>query len=336
MSENSDFALKPEELEAVKIWAEGKTMTEAYCEVFKKKEDLESVPKQTLNKRIQRFFGTDRMKQAMAASSFEREEKFKKEQERKKAIESYTPVIKNIVPKIQKAVEEEKKKEKKKKAEEKKLERESASYFFDKIVRPTLVCTKKDDQEEQTIEARLKSDSVTDEQRAAAMLNNSIPDSNVAVSKQEQTSLSNNSSNIQQDDVPNKTAKEKWIESLLITDDPSALSVYGTGQFMMYHAVNEIIRRDREIKKRGIDVFDKDGSVFTPTVISAIKTAASMIIPFTPTQENSKDNSIPMAVTLLGLMQDDIKVDPDAYTAPIPPTVTIDVTNGESKNENKD
>jgi hypothetical protein len=306
MSKDDEKELTPDELEALEIWTTGKSMIEAYTQVMSKYRDLSTLPKQTLNKRVQRFFASPYLKMAMVDRDDERKKNVK-------AIE-LKPIVDQIGPKIQQIVDEEKKKrkdakriEKKKKADERKAEEKSASHFFDTIVRPNLTTTPKAPPKEKEVQE-------TDVQIATSILNK-VSSEIEKPSPELETILE-----------PKKTAKEKWLESLLITDEPTPMSVYGTGQFMMSQAVNEIIKRDKEIKKKGISVLSKDGSVFTPTIISAMKTAASMIIPFVPTQEAIKDNGTATAVTLLGLMQDKIDEDPDAYTAPIPPTVTIDVT----------
>ena len=98
------------------------------------------------------------------------------------------------------------------------------------------------------------------------------------------------------------------------------MTIYGTGQFIAYMAVKEIMDRQAEIKKRGLTALDKNGSVFTPTILNALKTAAAMVLPFAPapTAEDRKEMS--KAAVLLGLFPDDIKEDPDFSTA-APPVV---------------
>lgn len=284
--------LTQDELDAVALWANGKTMTEAYCEVMRRNNiDVTKLPKQTLNKRVQRFFGSEKMKNAMLVIGHGRDERKK----RQKAIETYGRVVKNVKPKIKQATDSENKKEKESKAKEAEVARDSntISSFVDKVVIPNVSSDKAN-----SIDPASRIEAVTK--------TNDIQDINIA----------------------GKQAREKWLESLMITEDPSAISVFGTGQFIMYHAVSEMMKRDKAIKEHryGTGIFDKNGSVFTPLILNAMKTAASMIIPFVPTQEAIKDNGTAMAVTLLGLMQDKIDEDPDDYTAPIPPTVTIDVT----------
>jgi uncharacterized protein YggL (DUF469 family) len=291
--------LKKEEQEAVELWASGKSMTEAYCIVMRKKGyDIDTLPKQTLNKRVQRFFASDKIKEAMVLSGRNREQRVRQEVEKKLAIKKYTEVAKRVEPKIKEAAEAEKKAEEKregvKKEREIAKEANNISSFIDKVVLPNV----------------------------------SSPKASGFASKVESVTQTNEINPL---NIADKTAKDKWLESLMITEEPSAISVYGTGQFVMYHAVSEMMKRDRAIKmqRSGTGVFDKNGSVFTPLILNALKTAASMIIPFVQTQDSIQDKGAAMAVTLLGLMQDKIEEDPDAYTAPIPPTAEmIDVTNG--------
>lgn len=118
-----------------------------------------------------------------------------------------------------------------------------------------------------------------------------------------------------------KSTRAAWLESLsCVGGDPSSMTIYGTGQFIAYMAVKEIMDRQAEIKKRGLTALDKNGSVFTPTILNALKTAAAMVLPFAPapTAEDRKEMS--KAAVLLGLFPDDIKEDPDFYTA-APPVV---------------
>lgn len=270
-------------------------MTDAYCEVMRRKEDIDSLPKQTLNKRVQRFFGSERMKKMMATNSEYREKAIV----RQKTMDVYAPAVQQIRPKIKQAVEEEKKAEKKKHETLINKKKETLSSIIDNVVLPSA-----------STEFQSKVDSVTQ--------TNEIPILNVA----------------------DKSARQKWLDSLTITDQPEAISVYGTGQFIMYHAVSEMMKRDRAIKEKRRDtgIFDKNGTVFTPMILNAFKVAASMIIPFTQTQAGDQQREMSMAAALLQLSMNNLDVNPDAYTAPIPPTVeveTIDVTkdnNNEGEN----
>ena len=100
--------------------------------------------------------------------------------------------------------------------------------------------------------------------------------------------------------------RDLLLESLNINKDPSAMTIYGTGQFLAYVAVKEIMQRQREIKDRHIDVLSKDGSALTPNIINAIKTAAAMILPFAPAPSAEDRREMSKAAVLLGLMPDKI------------------------------
>lgn len=121
-----------------------------------------------------------------------------------------------------------------------------------------------------------------------------------------------------------KADRDKWIESLNVNENPSALSIYGTGQFMVYMAVKEMMARQAEIKAKGISALDKNGSVFTPTIISALKTAAAMILPFAPAPSAEDRKEMSKAAVLLGLMPESITESPDDYTAPLPATIEVE------------
>lgn len=119
-----------------------------------------------------------------------------------------------------------------------------------------------------------------------------------------------------------KSERDKWLESLNVNSNPSAMTIYGTGQFLAYMAVKEIMARQNAIKDGRISVLDKNGSVFTPTIISALKTAAAMVLPFAPAPSAEDRKEMSKAAVLLGLMPDSITESPDDYTAE--PPVTID------------
>ena len=306
MSDDSQ-KLTQDEFEAIQLWSAGRTMTDAYCEVMRRKEDVDSLPKQTLNKRVQRFFGTDRMKKMMATNNEYREKAIV----RQKTMDVYGPVVQKIKPKIQQAVQVEEKTETKKREKHGAIidkKKNTLTSIIDNVVIPN---ASNENGGVSAFQSRV--DEVTQ--------TNEMPVLNVA----------------------DKSARQKWLDSLTITDQPEAISVYGTGQFIMYHAVSEMMKRDRAIKehRRETGIFDKNGSVFTPMILNAFKVAASMIIPFTQTQLGDQQREVSMASALLQLSMDNINVDPDAYTAPIPPTANvqqepIDITSENTSDENKD
>lgn len=119
--------------------------------------------------------------------------------------------------------------------------------------------------------------------------------------------------------------QRKWMRSLSITDEPTALSVYGTGLFLAGVAVKEILARQARIKAENISPLERDGSgsALTPTIISALKTAASMILPFAPAPSADDRHEMSKAAVLIGLLPDNIKESPDSYLAPPPNTIDI-------------
>lgn len=121
-----------------------------------------------------------------------------------------------------------------------------------------------------------------------------------------------------------KTDRDKWLESLNVNENPSSMTIYGTGQFMIYMAVKEMMARQSEIKAKGISVLDKNGSVFTPTIISALRTAAAMVLPFAPAPSAEDRREMSKAAVLLGLMPESITESPDDYTAPIPSAIDVE------------
>ena len=79
------------------------------------------------------------------------------------------------------------------------------------------------------------------------------------------------------------------------------------------------------VKKDGISVLAANGrgSALTPTIISALKTAAAMILPFAPAPSAEDRRQMSKAAVLLGLLPDNIQENPDDYTAPIPATIDV-------------
>jgi hypothetical protein len=130
-----------------------------------------------------------------------------------------------------------------------------------------------------------------------------------------------------------KGDRDQWIESLNVNKDPSAMTVYGSGQYLMYVAVKELMERQKEIKRKNLSVLDKDGSALTPNIINAFKTATSMILPFAPPPTNKERRELSKAAVLLGLLPDSITENPADFAAPIPPTVEVEVESNNNGNE---
>lgn len=245
---DNPFGLSPEEKRVLHYWQNGDNMTEAYKKVMLSMYDAQAISKPALMKRVQRFFSTYRMREAMAATPGERGEKAKEEFEKWRTTQNADTVKRFTGRELG----------------VKALKVAAENKYFEKI---------------------------TGEKATVGT---------------------------------DKSDREKWLESLNINENPSAMTIYGTGQFLCYMAVKEIMARQNAIKEKGISVLDAKGSVFTPTIISALKTAAAMVLPFAPapTAEDRKEMS--KASILLGLLPETIKEDPDDYTAEPPVTINID------------
>lgn len=261
--DDNPFGLSPQERRVLRHWQNGDTMIDAYSKVMLSPYDIQSISKRALEKRVEVFFDTFRLREAMAATPGERGEKARKDLERWRltlgdtASEDIAKKKRNFKPKG------EGKKKKKKKVE---CEEEFDDDSFEK---------------QQAIR----------EMKALRKAG---------------------------------TDREKWLESLNISENPNAMTIYGTGQFLAYMAVKEIMARQDEIRRRGISVLDKNGSVFTSTLISALKTAAAMVLPFAPAPTSEDRKQMSKAAVLLGLFPDKITESPDDYTAP-PPTTDIEL-----------
>lgn len=247
---DNPFGLSPDERRVIYHWQKGDTMTDAYKKVMLSEYDKQAISELALKKRVQRFFDTYRIREAMAATPGERGEKAKKDFEKWKNSQKEEQV-KRLKP-------------------NERTFREIQRDYDNKVF------------EEEVI------------RRGGGP-------------KKEQRELD----------------KEAWLESLNINKDPSAMTVYGTGQFLTYVAVKEIMARQAEIKLKGISPLDKNGSALTPTIISALKTAAAMVLPYAPAPSAEDRREMSKAAVLLGLFPDNIQEDPDAYTAPIPNAIDV-------------
>lgn len=78
-SENSNpFGLSPEEQKVLRRWQHGMSMQDAYAEVMLSMYDRKSIKQGALRQRVNRFFDTYRMREAMAATPGERGEMAKR------------------------------------------------------------------------------------------------------------------------------------------------------------------------------------------------------------------------------------------------------------------
>lgn len=232
--------LSKDELRVLELWAVGYNQAEAYKRVMLSKYELNRISDAALKKRVNRFFGNLRLREAMAQYKGRRGNKARKD------IENYNERKKDIEPP------------------------------------ETKTKAKKETKPKETHEEQPTKTSCND--------------------------------------------AHDWLESLQISKDPTALSIYGTGLFVLQIAVSQIQRRYEEIQKLGLSPFEKDASPYTALDLQAIRTAASMIMPFAPPPTNAERKAMALAGVLVGLTEAEIKEDPDAYTAP-PPASVVDVEN---------
>lgn len=318
---NDNITLSPEERRVLYYWQQGDTMTDAYKKVMMTIcDDTRPVSPTALKKRVIRFFGTFRMRIAMAETPGVRGRQAKKDLERwKKSLSS------------------------------------KALKQFSKL-RKTSKCSKNEEQDEQSeieetpvpeLETDNSEDVCLDEEpdvhttahttapTTDSQITESIPENNLTetedVSEEiedevedfEHPKKETKKSDFKKKKTPVKSDKDKWLDSLNVNENPSSMTIYGTGQFLAYMAVKEIMARQAEIKINHISPLDKNGSALTPTIISALKTAAAMLLPFAPAPTAEDRREMSKAAVLLGLVSDNIQESPDDYTAPIPNAIEV-------------
>lgn len=289
--DKNPFGLSPDELKVLAKWAKGMSMSDAYSDVMLSVYDKKSIREAALKTRVNRFFDTWRMREAMANVGGERGEVGRRAFERWKinhrgeSIKKWAGEEGVVAAKILMEAAQDK--------QEDLLEGEGADVPEDFKANPRKKSAKR-----VNLEKRIKGEMEHQRQLMEEEYEEKYQD------------------RVARD-------KEKWINSLNINVNPDSMTVYGTGQFLAYVAVKEIFARQNAIKASGKSVLDKDGSALTPVIISALKTAAAMILPFAPSPTAEDRKQMSKAAVLLGLMPDDITEDPDDYTAPAP--VPIDV-----------
>ena len=287
----SPFGLSPEEDKVLYYWSKGKSKLDAYKAVMLTQSEQENLSETAIKKRVTRFFSTFRIREAMEQvdrKGGKAKEEFESWRERQK--ERMSRQIDPELARLKDKVKQEIAQELESKINNVPSQdgREQSEVTKESIV-----------EEGEKLIDKLISKKRLEEMRKEA--NDAFPES--------------------------MSEKQKWLSSLQVNSKPSALTIYGTGQFLTYIAVKEMFDRQAAIKARNIDIFEKNGSVLTPNIISAIKTAAAMVIPYAPAPTESDRREMTKAAVLLGLMPDQIQENPDDYTAP--PPVIIDVTDKE-------
>ena len=304
--------LSPEEQRVLYYWSKGKSMTDAYKHVMLSAHDAQSLTEMALKKRVSRFFGTYRMRAAMAAVPGKRGEKAKTDFDKWMQTQKDSTVRK-LAPDMAKL------KEKIESGEFENSSNESDNYEYPDNENSNEV---KANQEQDDADVCFGSDwnqkePEEDKKEEAFNVKKLLSEKRIKQMEKEASLAC----------PDNPSDKQKWLASLQVNEKPSALTIYGTGQFLTYIAVKEVMERQAAIKAQGIGVLEKNGSALTQNIISAFKTAAAMILPFAPAPTTEERKEMSKAAILLGLMPDQIQENPDDYTAP--PPVIIDVTDKE-------
>lgn len=337
---DNPFGLSPQELRVLRYWRKnGGNMTEAYKEVMLSEYDKQAIKKQALNKRVHRFFSTYRIRQAMASCpgylGVRARDDFKKRCER--GIVSAKRAYRRIESKVATHSESELTEEEQAFVAVQAAHSDDANY-------PASIINDTDDES-----AEGDSDcenGIPDDERGDDVMSDGEPEQDECVHEEpvappeprlpkkkkykpdhvgpDYQSLLGTLAEHDPNPPLIENDRELWMKSLNISKEPSALTVYGTGQFIIYMAVKEMMDRKDAIRRGNISVLDKNGSVFTPTLINAIKTAAAMIIPFAPAPNAADRKEMSKAAVLLGLLPDRIEEDPDAYTAPPPAAIDVE------------
>lgn len=287
----SPFGLSPEEDKVLYYWSKGKSKIDAYKAVMLTQSEQDHLTETAIKKRVTRFFSTCRIREAMEQvdrKGGKPKEEFEAWRERQKERMS-----RQLDPELARLKD--------------KVKKEIAQELESKINNASA----QDGQEQD----EPKKESIIEE--GEKLIDKLISKKHLEEMRKEADAASADTMN----------DRQKWLASLQVNSKPSALTIFGTGQFLTYIAVKEMFDRQAAIKARNIDIFSKDGSVLTPNIISAIKTAAAMIIPYAPAPTETDRREMSKAAVLLGLMPDQIQEDPDDYTAP--PPVIIDVTDKE-------
>lgn len=287
----SPFGLSPEEDQVLYYWSKGKSKIDAFKAVMLTQSEQDHLSETAIKKRVTRFFSTCRIREAMEQidrKGGKPKEEFEAWRERQKENMS-----RQLDPELARLKD--------------KVKKEIAQELENKI---NNISSQDGDKQNE-----VSKESIVEE--GERLIDKLISKKRLEeIRKEADTALPDSMSD-----------KQKWLASLQVNAKPSALTIFGTGQFLTYIAVKEMFDRQAAIKSRKIDILSKEGSVLTPNIISAIKTAAAMIIPYAPSPTETDRREMSKAAVLLGLMPDQIQEDPDDYTAP--PPVIIDVTNEE-------
>lgn len=112
---------------------------------------------------------------------------------------------------------------------------------------------------------------------------------------------------------------ERFRESLNLSEKVDSLVIVGTAQTLMSEAINAMYNRKKVIKEHHLEgALDDTALPFSKLILDAIRLANEMLSPYQAKEIASADPNDALVIKLLGI-RDSIGVNPDDYTAPIPP-----------------
>lgn len=129
-----------------------------------------------------------------------------------------------------------------------------------------------------------------------------------------------------------KSARDRWRESLQITDTPSIMSVTGSALFIMNTAISEIIERKAAIKREGVSILKT--TALPSNLVSAFKASADVILPFAPPPTAAERKEMSKAGQILCSLISNINEKPEDYA--VSSQGIIDVVNENDSNEQED
>lgn len=115
--------------------------------------------------------------------------------------------------------------------------------------------------------------------------------------------------------------RQSWLDSFRDIENPSASTPYGIGLWLAIEVITQVNKRKAYIEQHKLNPID--ASPYSSTDISAIKAVLSALLPFSPTPSSDERKAITMASVIVGLTADEVAINPDAFTAPVPAGVKV-------------
>ena len=110
--------------------------------------------------------------------------------------------------------------------------------------------------------------------------------------------------------------RRAWLESFKDIENPTATTAYGIGLWLAVEVIQQVNKKKAWIEKYRLNPLE--ASPYSSADISAVKAVLSALLPFAPAPTDSERKAMTMASVIVGLTADDMGIDPDKYTAPIP------------------